>query len=162
MKTAPLHLLFAFAWGVSGASHGTASGFDVRFNESPPLISGAAGGQLRRRHDNATQPRHLPLRRVPGSSSKSHWLQALAGRDLRDKGVDADGPANSTRMTYHRASQYIGNISFGNEEFQVVMDTGSSDTWIVHEDFVCVDFDSKPILVCPEFSSTWRIRFRDY
>jgi len=125
----------------SSPSHDNANAFGIRFIETPPSSSRQV--RARRQVDNATPPIHLPLRRVPSPSWKPHWLETAS--DLLHDSID--GPVNSTRMTYWRTSQYVGNISLGSQDFTVVMDSGSSDTWVVHEDFVCIDNDSKPLPV---------------
>jgi len=136
-----VNLLLALVPDRCGASHGRAAEFDIRFVDTP--TSSPRTVHLRRQNDNATQALHLPLRRVRGPSQKSHWLRVAGG--VPGERVEL---TNSTSMTFWRTSQYIGNISVGNQDFQVAIDTGSSDTWVVHEDFVCLDGESKPLPVC--------------
>jgi len=50
-------------------------------------------------------------------------------------------------MSYLGGIQYSGVIGLGNESFEVIIDTGSSDTWLVHQDFLCVDYSRKPVQV---------------
>jgi hypothetical protein len=50
-------------------------------------------------------------------------------------------PPNSTIITALRSGiEYATTIRFGNQSFQAVVDTGSSDTWVAKSDFQCIDF----------------------
>lgn len=41
-------------------------------------------------------------------------------------------------------SEYIGEITFGEQTVSVVIDSGSSDTWLASDSFVCVDSKKRP------------------
>lgn len=38
-----------------------------------------------------------------------------------------------------QGQSFLANVEFGRESFQAVVDTGSSDTWLVGTGFQCVD-----------------------
>jgi hypothetical protein len=39
--------------------------------------------------------------------------------------------------------EYLTDITVGDATFQVVLDTGSSDTWLIQKNFQCVDSNGK-------------------
>ncbi|KAH8881170.1 acid protease, partial [Thozetella sp. PMI_491] len=41
--------------------------------------------------------------------------------------------------------QYISSLSIDGETLQVVVDSGSSDTWVIGKNFTCVDYDGSPL-----------------
>lgn len=40
-------------------------------------------------------------------------------------------------VSYNRA--YATDLTIGGQTFEVIVDTGSSDTWVIERGFVCVD-----------------------
>ncbi|KAK1638556.1 aspartic peptidase domain-containing protein [Colletotrichum phormii] len=44
-------------------------------------------------------------------------------------------------MTDLNGYEYIASIVFGDETLQVIVDSGSSDTWAVQKDFICQDYE---------------------
>ncbi|KAK1990816.1 hypothetical protein LX36DRAFT_675664 [Colletotrichum falcatum] len=46
-----------------------------------------------------------------------------------------------TNLTDSNGYEYIASIIFGSETLQVIVDSGSSDTWAVQKDFICLDHD---------------------
>jgi hypothetical protein len=42
-----------------------------------------------------------------------------------------------------RESVFMGNVSYGNQWFLTVLDTGSADTWLVQKEFVCRNHSTK-------------------
>ncbi|KAJ7692919.1 aspartic peptidase domain-containing protein [Mycena rosella] len=75
----------------------------------------------------------------PRRESKKHALRGLRGiySKLRTNTVALDGGAFDT--------EYLVNITIGGKNFQVIMDTGSSDTWVVHTNFTCFDLSGNSI-----------------
>ncbi|KAL8946423.1 MAG: hypothetical protein Q9222_007184 [Ikaeria aurantiellina] len=60
------------------------------------------------------------------------------------KFLEVEDPGNGTQagiavLTPYKDIQYFTNITFGTETFEAVVDTGSSDTWLVQTGFQCVD-----------------------
>ena len=47
--------------------------------------------------------------------------------------------STTSNMTFLYNTNYVIPISIGKQEFKIAVDTGSSDTWVVHSDFTCID-----------------------
>jgi len=140
--------LLAYSGASSATKHDPARQFGLRIVAGTAPTADPNGLQFQA--NNSIEPRHLPLQRITGLSLKQQWLQ-VASDILNGVHLGSENPGEvnaTTRIKYLHSSQYVGNISVGSQEFQVVLDTGSSDTWIVHESFSCVDYDDRPISVC--------------
>jgi hypothetical protein len=70
----------------------------------------------------------------PGVSTSRKYLHALTAHEAR-------GPPGGTATvtTGHKDNVYLVPIQFGKQKFLSVLDTGSSDTWMVGKNFRCVD-----------------------
>jgi aspergillopepsin I len=88
---------------------------------------------------------YMPLRRIPGPSSNHLVLQHL--RSSFDVEGALNVTSNSTKITWLKSSQYVGSLSIGGKDFEVIVDSGSSDTWIIQKGYACVDYDGKAIPV---------------
>jgi hypothetical protein len=53
------------------------------------------------------------------------------------KGLTAPGSSTLTSLLY--GEEFATSITIGTQKFEVIIDTGSSDTWVVEEGFECVD-----------------------
>lgn len=83
-------------------------------------------------------PHVLQLNRVAGTSPAQTWIQSIRN------GPSANGlykTGHVTNMTDLNGFEYIASIGFGDETLQVIVDSGSSDTWAVQKDFICQDSD---------------------
>lgn len=83
-------------------------------------------------------PHVLELNRVVGSSPAQTWIQSIRN------GPGSNGmfkTGHVTNLTDLNGYEYIASILFGDETLQVIVDSGSSDTWAVQKDFICQDFD---------------------
>ncbi|KAJ7738050.1 acid protease [Mycena maculata] len=97
--------------------------------------------------------------KTPRRQSKREALAALRGLPRKSDTVGLDGAAFD--------DEYLVNITVGGKNFQVILDTGSSDTWVAHEGFSCLDLNgtSVPASTCdfgpaqfnPEESATFRL-----
>ncbi|KAL8921815.1 MAG: hypothetical protein Q9208_005572 [Pyrenodesmia sp. 3 TL-2023] len=103
--------------GAPAGPHGSAS--------NPQTNSG-------RRSLNARAPHVLELTRKPVTSPRSRYAKSL---QTVDPGNETVGIA---ALTKYKDNSYLTNITFGTETFQVVVDTGSADTWLVDAGFDCV------------------------
>ena len=92
--------------------------------------------------------RTIPLRR--SLHDLQHSSQALRKRATHLSESSDVGSANPLRAAsiFLRATgvSFLAEISFGSQTFLSVVDTGSSDTWIVHSDFTCVDIYTNQII----------------
>jgi len=91
-----------------------------------------------------TTVRTISLRRSPHDlQHSSRALRKRATHLTAFSNVQSANPlqAGSTFLRTTGAS-LLAEISFGSQTFLSVVDTGSSDTWIVHSDFTCVDVNT--------------------
>ncbi|KAJ6597804.1 acid protease [Mycena vulgaris] len=96
--------------------------------------------------------------KAPRRETKKKALRGKYGK-ARGKTVHLDGAAFE--------NEYLVNITIGGQNFQVIIDTGSSDTWVVHKNFTCFDLsgNSVPAATCdfgpaqfdPAASPTFRL-----
>ena len=77
----------------------------------------------------------LPLTRKPGSKSAAYLRNIQLNR--KADGLYQYGVTDLTEE--FEGEEYITGISFGTESFQVIVDTGSSDTWLAETGFACVN-----------------------
>jgi hypothetical protein len=82
---------------------------------------------------------YVSLQRIFGLNITNSWLHALRN-SMSEKDNQTDSYYPITSVLYDESRTYLANISAGSQVFQVIVDTGSSDTWIVHENFSCVDY----------------------
>lgn len=83
-------------------------------------------------------PHVLELNRVVGISPAQTWIQSIRN------GPSSNGmykTGHVTNLTDLNGYEYIASILFGDETLQVIVDSGSSDTWAVQKDFICQDSD---------------------
>lgn len=56
----------------------------------------------------------------------------------------ADNTTASTGLiSLYEGEEFATGITIGGQSFQVIVDTGSSDTWVVESDFLCVDVQTE-------------------
>lgn len=80
----------------------------------------------------------------PNTVSASHFTLSRA---KSAKGYNARSAAwllgHSTGLTsLFEGEEFATEITFGTEQFSVIVDTGSSDTWMVETGFQCVDIST--------------------
>lgn len=56
--------------------------------------------------------------------------------------------AGSTDLVSIEGTRFVAEVSFGSQVFPLVVDTGSSDTWVVSQNFTCLNFTTQ--LVQPQ------------
>ncbi|PWY82099.1 acid protease [Aspergillus heteromorphus CBS 117.55] len=64
---------------------------------------------------------------------------------------------DSTLISLIEGEEFATEITIGSDTFDVIVDTGSSDTWVVEKGFTCIDLDTGRETTesdC-EFGSTW-------
>jgi hypothetical protein len=77
-----------------------------------------------------------------GARSNTRSVAALLGVHQRKNG--GSGYENITSTTAY-GTQYAIEMLFHKDPMMVILDTGSSDTWVVKESFQCVDYAMQPI-----------------
>ncbi|TVY33153.1 putative aspartic-type endopeptidase [Lachnellula subtilissima] len=53
---------------------------------------------------------------------------------------------NSSLISLFGSAQFDTNVTFGDQTFELLVDTGSSDTWVIHSDFTCVSQTTSALL----------------
>jgi hypothetical protein len=87
--------------------------------------------------DNPTE-NYLPLTKL--SSKSSSALNAVRrGLPVADLHKLPKRQAGSSPLTSLGGIEYLIDITFGTEDVQVILDTGSSDTWLIQKGFTCTD-----------------------
>ncbi|KAJ7115076.1 acid protease [Mycena crocata] len=82
----------------------------------------------------------MPLTgKVPRRASKTTALTAIRNKHGKFRGntVGLDGAAFD--------NEYLVNITVGGKPFQVILDTGSSDIWVVNQNFSCEDLQGNTV-----------------
>ncbi|KAJ5692444.1 hypothetical protein N7462_001867 [Penicillium macrosclerotiorum] len=71
----------------------------------------------------------------------------------------ATSSGSSVLTSLAEGEEYATSITFGTQTFDVIVDTGSSDTWVVKEGFECLDLDTgKKVSTSEcEFGSTYTV-----
>ena len=98
-------------------------------------VSGYTPAPLRAPSPNIQSPHILKLsRKTRVNTGSASYLKSIR-QNSPVEGVYGFAPLNSELD----GQEFITSIDFGGETFQVVVDTGSSDTWLVETGFQCVD-----------------------
>jgi hypothetical protein len=101
-------------------------------------------------HQVLALSRQLPARPGHTLGSRFRNLRAFANAaDPQPAGLDIALPAN-------RQVEYLLNVTAGGNNYSLIIDTGSSDTWFVKNGFECYDYLRRkvPVAECqfgPEF-----------
>lgn len=93
-------------------------------------VTGGELPRLSKRTPTLEKPLTLPLRRLNGSPPSQKYLRALT-----------TGISNRVNLQeVFWGSSYLAPMTLSNgQQFQMVLDTGSSDTWIIQDGFICAD-----------------------
>jgi hypothetical protein len=85
---------------------------------------------------NEKTENYLTLTKRTGEARSAGFLNAMRGPVIRTAGTN---PLISMGNV-----EYLTPITFNNQQVQVIVDTGSSDTWLIKSTFQCVDKNSLP------------------
>ncbi|KAJ7033574.1 acid protease [Mycena alexandri] len=80
--------------------------------------------------------------KTPRRSSKKNALAALRGRPT------TKAPASGSTVAVDGSDfdeEYLTNVTIGGQHFSLIIDTGSSDTWVAQKGFNCFDLDENPV-----------------
>jgi len=119
---------------------------------SGPGAAEAPGRRLR----DVTDPvatEYIKLERVSGDRAMASQLSRVlaAKHERRAEGaLQADPNSSKTaNLTFLYQNNYVGDVSVGGERVKLVIDTLTSDTWIVKNGFACVDASDQTVDVRP-------------
>lgn len=80
---------------------------------------------------------HVPIRRSADAPAKRLALRSVLGLDQDHVGRRQDRESGaSVQLT---GQSYIANVTIGEQEIPLLIDTGSSDLWVAPDSFVCLD-----------------------
>jgi len=57
-------------------------------------------------------------------------------------GLDYTNGSSASLISLFEGEEFATNIEFGSQTFEVIVDTGSSDTWLVETNFTCTDLET--------------------
>ncbi|KAF7326791.1 Acid protease [Mycena sanguinolenta] len=87
--------------------------------------------------------------KTPRRSSKRTALEALTGRPSKKRpGVRAATAGGGDTVVVDGSDfdeEYLTNFTVGGQPFSLIVDTGSSDTWVPQIGFNCFDLDGNPV-----------------
>ena len=95
---------------------------------------GSAVGVLGQKDGPA--PNNIKLRRIESSARTRRPLWTRSLRQLDSREANATKFTNTTFL-FNR--NYVASITLGGQDFEVMLDTGSSDTWVIKSNFTCLD-----------------------
>ncbi|KAL9003907.1 MAG: hypothetical protein Q9188_003245 [Gyalolechia gomerana] len=99
-----------------------------------------ASNVLGQRSPNTLSPHVITLsRESPVNSDRSRHTKSL------QKGGHGNGTVGLAALVPFKDIVYYTDVTFGTETFKAVVDTGSSDTWLVQSGFQCVTIGRRPI-----------------
>jgi len=115
-----------------------------------PGDSGTEGGrpEMGRRRAMAVDrivPNVVNLQRISNQPSpRTYWANTMARYlgGLVDGGASAADPIKSTRLSLVQNNSYVATLEVGGEKVQVIVDTGSADTWVLRKNYTCFGFDN--------------------
>jgi hypothetical protein len=85
----------------------------------------------------ARKDHHVELRSSAHELPKHLALRSVLGLDHDYIGRREEGESEATvQLT---GQSYIADVTIGDQEIPVLIDTGSADLWVAPEDFVCLD-----------------------
>ncbi|KAJ3851420.1 aspartic peptidase domain-containing protein [Lentinula lateritia] len=78
---------------------------------------------------------------APRSKAKKSLLRALR----ESQAAQAGGNFTTVLAGSDFDEEYLTNVKFGEQEFMLIVDTGSSDTWAPQVGYACFNLDNKPV-----------------
>ncbi|KAJ5949353.1 hypothetical protein N7454_000937 [Penicillium verhagenii] len=81
------------------------------------------------------------------------YLKGLTGKST------TTSSGSSALISLFEGEEFATSIKFGTQTFDVIVDTGSSDTWVVKEGFECIDLDTgdKTTTATCDFGTTYTV-----
>jgi hypothetical protein len=114
----------------------------------PDLVMGKPRGLLGKR---APSPDVLTNNLVPLKTvtmplswqSSSHQRKTLNRRQLTGNSTSG----GNTTISNPQQLAYVAEVTWGNQTFDMLLDTGSSDTWLLQEGFQCLSSNGSAVAV---------------
>ncbi|KAJ6536853.1 aspartic peptidase domain-containing protein [Mycena capillaripes] len=82
--------------------------------------------------------------KTPRRSSKKSALAALRNKPSKSRPSVGGGSTVSVDGSDFD-DEYLTNVTIGGQHFSLIIDTGSSDTWVAQKGFNCFDIDGNPV-----------------
>ncbi|KAI9648144.1 hypothetical protein NHQ30_002776 [Ciborinia camelliae] len=107
------------------------------------VLPRASNSKISVRNAIPSRPRSIPvvtdhvleLKKSTGGSKVRSAAKFLKNLDI------ADGKSTGL-VSLFEGEEFATNITFGSQTFEVIVDTGSSDTWLVETGYSCIDLDT--------------------
>lgn len=80
---------------------------------------------------------HVAIRRSAEALPKHHALRSVLGLDKHHLRRRENGESVPTVQLIGQS--YVANVTIGDQELPVLIDTGSADLWVAPSSFVCLD-----------------------
>lgn len=131
---------------------------------SPALVVAAAAASARqlsvRTHAPAAKqassadvvtPHVLSLRKSKGkkAAKSAGYLGSLRSGVVSSSSSSSNFSYGAEPVDNLQSDEYVAEIEWNGVAVEVIIDTGSSDTWLVQAGFTCVDEDGNLQSVCP-------------
>lgn len=98
-------------------------------------------GSLKRRAPGVDRVTDNVIPLKPVNSVRRHHT------GLRRRQSTGNGKGGLAAINNPGQANYVAEVGWGNETFSMILDTGSSDTWILQEGFQCLDSTGAPTTV---------------
>ena len=110
--------------------------------------SSRAGSQRRPEAIDRVVPNAISLQRISHQTSpRTYWANTL-GRYLGDHlGAAAADPSKPVPLSLVQNNSYVATIGIGEGKVNVIVDTGSADTWVLQKNYTCYGYNSRGVRV---------------
>ncbi|KAJ7618179.1 aspartic peptidase domain-containing protein [Mycena polygramma] len=82
--------------------------------------------------------------KTPRRKAKKNALASIRGKPTK-KAPGAGGASTVVVDGSDFDEEYLTNVTIGGQHFSLIIDTGSSDTWVAQKGFNCFDLDGNPV-----------------
>ncbi|KAI4775617.1 acid protease [Aureobasidium sp. EXF-3400] len=116
--------------------------FDFRVNQPRRLVA------VQKPSPNRITGHSIALGRANAktNSLSTGYLQAIRSGNHVDGVYSRLRNGTADLLSINAGSVFLAPLNAGGETFYVVIDTGSSDTWLVNNEFTCVDPDDSAVI----------------
>lgn len=97
---------------------------------------------------NVVTPHVLSLRKTKTSASRSKAYLASLRSGVTSSSSSSNASYGAEPVDNLQSDEYVAEIEWDGVPVEVIIDTGSSDTWLVQAGFTCVDEDGNEQSVC--------------
>jgi Eukaryotic aspartyl protease len=88
---------------------------------------------------NQQTENYVTIKASGNTSRGSHFISRLRQQQDDKKPGSAADPSGVSNLIQQGGVEYLTTINYQGTDVKVIVDTGSSDTWLVESDFQCLD-----------------------